>query len=71
MRTLHFKTNMKCGGCIHTVTPFLSDVQEILKWEVDTSHPDKVLTVDFDGTNEAIIIEKVQEAGFKIERILG
>ena len=69
MKTLKFKTNMKCGGCIETVTPFLNDVDQIKSWEVDTKTPEKILTVEFDGTNDAIIIEKVQQAGFKIEKI--
>lgn len=68
MKTLQFKTNMKCSGCTDTVTPFLNSVPEIKKWEVDTTSKDKVLTVDFDGTNEEIIVKKVQEAGFKIEK---
>ena len=69
MKTVRFKTNMKCSGCIETVTRFLNDVEQIKKWEVDTNHSDKILTVEFDGTNEEIIIAKVQQAGFKIEKI--
>ncbi len=69
MKTLRFKTNMKCSGCTDTVTPFLNSVPEIKKWEVDTTNKDKILTVDFDGTNEQIIVKKVEEAGFKIEKI--
>ena len=69
MKTVRFKTNMKCSGCIETVTPFLNDVEQIKKWEVDTNSPDKILTVEFDGTNEEVIIAKVQQAGFKIEKI--
>ena len=69
MKTLQFKTNMKCSGCTDTVTPFLNSVSEIKKWEVDTTSKDKILTVDFDGTNEEVIVKKVEEAGFKIEKI--
>ena len=69
MKTLQFKTNMKCSGCTDKVTPFLESVPEIKKWEVDTLSKDKILTVDFDGTNEGIIVKKVEEAGFKIEKI--
>lgn len=69
MKTLQFKTNMKCSGCTATVTPFLNSVSEIKKWDVDTSSKDKILTVEFDGTNEGIIEKKVEEAGFKIEKI--
>lgn len=68
MKTLQYKTNMKCGGCTDTVTPFLNSVPEIKKWEVDTASADKVLTVEFDGTDEDIIVEKVKQAGFKIEK---
>ena len=69
MKTVQYKTNMNCSGCTDTVSPFLDGVPEIKKWEVDTTSKDKVLTVDFDGTNEEIIIKKVEEAGFKIEKI--
>lgn len=69
MKTLRFKTNMKCSGCTDTVTPFLESVPAIKKWDVDITNKDKILTVDFDGTNEEIIVKKVEEAGFKIEKI--
>lgn len=69
MKTVRFKTNMKCEGCTEKVTPFLNSVSEIKRWEVDTTSKDKVLTVDFDGTNEEVIVQKVEEAGFKIEKI--
>lgn len=62
-----FKTNIKCGGCIATVTPFLNGVEGIGSWEVDTNDKDKILTVHTRGTTEKEVIEKVREAGFKIE----
>ena len=67
--TLKFKTNIKCGGCISTVTPFLDDTIGIQYWEVDTVNKDKVLTVQVDGITADEVIKKVQEAGFKIELI--
>jgi copper chaperone CopZ len=69
MKTLRFKTNMQCSGCTDMVTPFLDSVSAIRKWEVDTTSKDKILTVDFDGTNEEIILKKVEEAGFEIDKI--
>ncbi len=69
MKTLQFKTNIKCGGCVETVTPFLNTVAEIKKWEVDTNHKDKILTVEFDGTNEHVVVQKVEQAGFKIDKL--
>ena len=67
--TLKFKTNIKCGGCISTVTPFLDNISSVKKWEVDTDNKDKILTVEVDDITADVIIQKVQEAGFKIEML--
>ncbi|GAA4306022.1 heavy-metal-associated domain-containing protein [Nibribacter koreensis] len=63
MSTQKFKTNIKCGGCISTVTPILDKTPGIYSWEVDTNSPDKVLTVEGDATSEAVILA-VELAGF-------
>jgi Copper chaperone len=69
MKTLKFKTNIKCGGCIATVTPFLNGVEGISKWDVDTSNIDKILTIELEGESEKEVVEKVKAAGFKIESL--
>ena len=69
MTDYKFKTNMKCGGCIATVTPFLAKVAGIDKWEVDTVSADKVLTVTANLTDTSTIENAVKEAGFTIEKI--
>lgn len=66
-KTLRFKTNIKCGGCVAKITPVLNEAEGICHWEVDTTHKDKILTVLSDGITEQKIIQKVQEAGYKIE----
>ena len=66
-RNLQFKTNINCGGCVSKVTPFLNDAEGIEHWEVDTTTKDKVLSVDSDGITKEEVIQKVHEAGFKIE----
>jgi copper chaperone len=38
----------------------------IKKWKVDTSNPDKVLTVEGEKIDEQNIIITVQKAGYKI-----
>ncbi|WNJ20104.1 cation transporter [Pontibacter sp. G13] len=60
-----FKTNINCGGCIAKVKPVLDQVQEIEQWEVDTAHPDKILTVEGALTADSVM-ELVQGAGFNI-----
>ncbi|RNI24067.1 heavy-metal-associated domain-containing protein [Rufibacter latericius] len=67
METLRFKTNIKCGGCVATVTPFLDKETSVEKWQVDTANPDKILTVEGNAVNGGEVIEAIEKAGFKIE----
>ncbi|MBC3538301.1 copper chaperone [Rufibacter immobilis] len=67
METLKFKTNIKCGGCVATVTPFLNNEKSVEKWQVDTNNPDKILTVEGSTVSEQEVVEAVEKAGFKIE----
>lgn len=66
---LKFKTNINCSGCVAQVKPSLDAESGIKKWEVDTEGKNKILTVQADEPEEKSIIEAVQKAGFKIERI--
>ncbi|MFD2963948.1 MULTISPECIES: heavy-metal-associated domain-containing protein [Olivibacter] len=70
METLKFKTNIKCSGCIETVTPFLNKVSEIEKWQVDTASADKILTVQGDQSlNDQKVIYALEQAGYKAEKV--
>ena len=66
MPTLKFKTNINCGSCIRAVTPTLNGEKAIQTWEVDTTSPDKILTIntDLSATQVEALIE---EAGFKAQ----
>lgn len=66
--TLKFKTNIKCGGCVATVTPHLDSEKTIEKWHVDLQSPERFLTVEGSEPNEEMIFEKVRQAGFTIEK---
>ena len=67
METLKFKTTINCGGCVATVTPHLNQIKGIEKWSVDTTNPQKILTVETSVTKPEEIIEKLKEAGYKAE----
>jgi len=69
MKTLKFKTNVNCGGCIATVTPYLNKLSGLDKWSVDTSNPNKILTVETADLDPAVIIDTLKEAGYKGEVI--
>ena len=70
MHTLKFKTNIKCGACIDTVTPFLNQLPEMINWSVDTSGPDKVLSINTsEPLNPKEVINSLDKAGYKAEKI--
>lgn len=67
MKTIQFKTNIKCGGCVATATPYLDNVAGASKWKVDTTVADKILTVQDDLIPTDEIIAAVNKAGFTAE----
>ncbi|GAB4328506.1 MAG: hypothetical protein OHK0038_02350 [Flammeovirgaceae bacterium] len=69
MEVFKFKSNIKCGGCVATITPYLNQVQGIEKWEVDIQNPQKILTVQGNGVTEKTIVELLKKAGYTAERI--
>ncbi|MEI6347431.1 MAG: heavy-metal-associated domain-containing protein [Bacteroidota bacterium] len=69
MKTIRFKTNINCGGCIKSVTPFLNNLDNVDSWKVDTENPDKILEVMLDDDDENIVIEAVKKAGFEIQKL--
>ncbi|SFN39712.1 copper chaperone [Bizionia echini] len=69
MKTLKFKTNINCGGCVSKVTPFLNKQEGVESWEVDTNNPDKILTVETDSATEEEVKVTLQKVGFKAESI--
>lgn len=69
MKTLKFKTNINCGSCIKSVSPFLNELDNIDLWQVDTDNHDKILMVTIDDDNEIAVIEAVKKAGYEIEKV--
>jgi len=63
-----FKTNINCGNCINSVTPFLNNELDIEHWEVDTDNQDKILTVETELKPQEVV-EIVKSAGFTSEFI--
>jgi len=69
MATLRFKTNIKCNGCLQTVSPFLSGIYEIKEWNVDLASSDRTLTVEGIEVAPSVIISALNQAGYKAEQI--
>lgn len=70
-KTLKFKTNINCGGCIAAVTPHLAKIEGLESWSVDTENKDKILTVSLAGATRQDVIESVKKAGFQIDPVAG
>lgn len=71
MKTVKFKTNINCGSCIKSVTPFLNELDNVDLWKVDTENPDKILEVQLDDDDDQSVIDAVKRAGYEIEEIEG
>ena len=66
---MKFKTNIMCGSCIEKVTPQLNKVIGENNWKVDTTNPQKILSVTNENLNSKEVINAVQAAGYKAEAI--
>lgn len=69
MKTLKFKTNINCSGCIAKVTPLLNQAKDILKWEVDILNPQKVLTIQTENLNAQDVMVILKNIGYTAEII--
>lgn len=66
MITRQYKTNLNCGSCVAAVTPLLNGEGAIRSWRVDTTSPDKILTVEGDQVSANRVKELVGKAGFAV-----
>lgn len=66
MKTLKFKTNLKCGNCVAKVKSQLDEADEIVTWSVDLKSPERILTVELEEMGDSTTIEKILAgAGYK------
>jgi hypothetical protein len=66
MLTRRYRTNLNCGNCIAAVKPILDGEAGIHHWEVDTTSPDKILTIEGNSIPTQRVQELVGRAGFKV-----
>ena len=68
METNKYKTNIKCSGCVATVTPCLNEAIGESKWEVDLNDPSRILTVNSEKDKD-VVIKALAKAGYKAEKL--
>ncbi len=66
---IKFKSNIKCDGCIAKVKPFLDELSNLNKWEVDISNPKKILTVIGSEGIEEQVITAINAAGYTVDKL--
>lgn len=64
---IKLKTNVKCSACVATITPSMEKL-EASYWEVDLQHPDRILKVKGNVTEEEVK-NALKEAGYAGESI--
>lgn len=69
MSTYKYKTTMSCSGCVSKVEKFLNAEKDILKWEVDLTSSDKILTIETDKLEPNAIPTLLLKAGYKAIQI--
>jgi copper chaperone len=69
MKTIRFKTNLKCGGCVKAITPGLESLNIIDTWSVELENPDRVLEIKAPEDVSEQVIESVKKAGYQISRL--
>lgn len=70
MKSLTFKTTIKCSGCIEKVTPVLNALAGEENWKVDLQNPNRLLTITANDELKAeTIISALQGVGYKAEEI--
>ena len=67
MPTLKFKTSINCANCLRAVTPVLNAEPSVAQWQVDTTDPAKILTVEGENVIAEQVMKAVAQAGFDIE----
>ena len=69
MKTMQFKTNIKCDACVAKVTPHLNAVEGLENWEVDLKDPKRTLTVSAKEVESKKIEEALSKAGYQGEKL--
>jgi len=71
MQTLRFKTSLKCNGCKSNLQPYLDSIKEVISWNIDLNHPDKILEVNIENISIEQLLEKIRPSGYQFLLLQG
>ncbi|MFT3910722.1 MAG: heavy-metal-associated domain-containing protein [Ferruginibacter sp.] len=69
MKKTEFKTNINCAACVAKVTPAINQVIGSGHWNVNTSDPKKILTVEGNEISDEELINAIQQAGYSATKL--
>lgn len=70
MKTIRFKTNLKCSNCVAKVQKKLDEEVRIIKWSVDLQSPDRVLSIETENDGvEAVVMDILKAAGYRAMKL--
>jgi copper chaperone CopZ len=69
MKSLQFKTTIKCQGCVSTVQPKMDELVGADHWKVDLLSPERILTVEGENITPQQVVDALAVTGYKAETI--
>jgi copper chaperone len=69
MKSMRFKTSLKCNGCVERITPGMNALEGVVSWEVDLKMPPGVLKVESADDIGSKIISVLAEKGYSCKKI--
>ena len=68
MEAVKFRTNIGCTNCLKVAAILLNADPQILYWNIDMSHPDRLLIVKGWMLNPCMVVYNLRFAGFQAEK---
>ena len=69
MNILVFKTNIRLKKDLQIIRTILSDLESVLKWNVDRHDIDKILRIESTSNDTNQIIKTINQAGYHCEEL--
>jgi len=69
MKELKFITNIQTRDCLHRVSDVLDNHLDVISWQVDTFHPERILTIEMDEQTVLDLIPLIGEKGVDIQPV--
>lgn len=66
MKTIRFKTNLRCGACEAAIKPLFDAEPRIHHWSADVASPEKSVSVTGDEVDRTLVEALLAQKGYKV-----